>query len=104
MPQFEIVSLEEAMTRAATSRRARMAREYLSYIEQLGEGQAGRLKAVEGEKLSTIRRRLIAAAKLAGKSLKVKRVGEELYFWIQPAGEEPVTGGRRRRKTGEQRG
>ena len=94
MPQFQLVPLEEAIAKTATGRRAEITRGYLSYIEQLKEGEAGRLQAVETESVAAVRRRLGAAAKLAGKELVIKRAGEELYFWAQP--EAPSRGGRRR--------
>ncbi len=83
MPQFEILSLEQAMIKSATGRQAMIAREYLAYIQQLSEGQAGMLQASEGETLASVRRRLGAAAKLGGKDLVMKRAGDELYFWIR---------------------
>ena len=84
MPQFEMLPLEEAMMRSATGRRAEITKEYLSYIEQLGEGQAGKLAVSEGETYATIRRRLGAAAKLVNKDIIVRRAGDDLYFWAQP--------------------
>lgn len=94
MPHFELMPLEEATVKSASGRRAEITREYLGYIGQLGEGQAGRLRAGEAETISAVRRRLGAAAKLAGKKLVIKRAGEELYFWVEPGA--PPAGGRRR--------
>ncbi len=94
MPQFEVLSLEQAMIKSATGRQAVIAREYLGYIQQLSEGEAGKLQASEGETLASVRRRLGAAAKLGGKDLVMKRVGDELYFWIREEGASP-----RRRRT-----
>ena len=82
MPKFDLIPVEEAMMKSATGKRAQMAQEYLGYIEQLKEGQAGRLQAAEGETVGAVRRRLGTAAKLAGKNLTIKRVGDEVYFWI----------------------
>ena len=92
MPQFELVSLEEAMVRSATGRRAEITKEYLAYIERLAVGQAGRLQPGEGETIATVRRRLGAAARAGNKNLVIKRLGTELYFWTQA----PTTTGRRR--------
>ena len=64
MPKFDIVSMAEA-----------------GAIQGLEPGQAGRLVPGEGERVTTVRRRLGAAAKLSGKELVIKRVGEEVYFW-----------------------
>ena len=94
MPQFEILSLEQAMIKSATGRQAVIAREYLGYIQQVSDGQAGMLQASEGETLTSVRRRLGSAAKLGGKDLEMKRAGDELYFWIRQEGPNP-----RRRRT-----
>ena len=97
MPRFEVVSMQEAVVRSATGVRAQMAKQYLEYIEKLGENQAGKLQVNPDERPGTIRRRLNYAAKLAGKTLKVKLVGgNELYFWVQTSQEAKPR--RRRRK------
>ncbi len=102
MPTFNQVPLQEAMMKTATGRRAQLAQEYLQYIQQLAEGQAGKLQASDDEKLSTVRRRLGDAARLAGKNLVIKRTGEDLYFWVEPAGEQrPRRRGRRQRDVPE---
>ncbi len=94
MPRFELVSVQEALAKSASGKRAKILREYLGYIEQLAAGQAGRLQVTEGETVATIRRRLGAAAKFGGKDLVIKRVGDEVYFWVQAQG--TGTAGRRR--------
>ncbi len=99
MPKFELVSVEEAMMKAATGKRAQIVNEYLSYIQQLKEGQAGRLQPAEGEKVAAVRRRLGIAAKAAGKELTIKRVGDEVYFWVKSQDKgRPRRRGRRPRK------
>ena len=55
MPTFDQVSLQEAMT--ATGKTAQSTQEYLGYIGQLTEGQAGRLQPGEDESVTTVRRR-----------------------------------------------
>lgn len=99
MPKFELVSVEEAMMKSATGKRAEVIREYLGYIQQLKEGQAGKLQPAEGEKVAAVRRRLGIAAKAAGKELAIKRVGEEIYFWVKPPdkGRPRQRGGRPRK-------
>ena len=102
MPAFETIPLQEAMLKTSTGRRAQLAQEYLQYIQQLAEGQAGKLQASEGEKLSTVRRRLGDAARLAGKNLVIKRTGEDLYFWVESSEEQrPRRRGRRPRQVQE---
>ena len=83
MPTFEVVSQQAAELRAATGRHAEITREYLGYVNQLEPGQAGCLRPSEGETAAAVRRRLGTAAKLGGKNLTIKRVGDELYFWAK---------------------
>ncbi len=77
MPAFETIPLQEAMLKTAIGTRA-----------QLAQGQAGKLQASEDEELTTVRRRLGDAARLAGKNLVIKRTGEDLYFWVASADEQ----------------
>ncbi len=104
MPTFEVVPLQEARLKTATGRAAQNAREYTDYIQQLEEGQAGKLQVAEDEKITTIRRRLTIAANLLGKELTVKRMGDELYFWVEPAQEEKPRQRRRRSTSTEDTG
>ncbi len=98
MPTFDQVPLQEAMLKTVTgkSKTAQITQEYLSYIEQLTEGQAGRLQPGEGESVATVRRRLGVAAKVSVKDITIKRQGNEVYFWVQ---QEPRP---RRRRRGSQ--
>ncbi len=84
MPTFGQVPLQEAMLKTATGKSAQITQEYLGYIEQLPEDQAGRLQPDEGESVATVRRRLGIAAKLSGKDIIIKRQGNEVYFWEEP--------------------
>ena len=95
MPNFEAIPLSEAKERSTTGRPARITQEYLAYIEELQAGQAGRLQPAEGETVAATRRRLGAAAKLSGKSVTIKRVGDEVFFWL--GGQEQTTKRRRRK-------
>ena len=84
MSTFELVTVEEAIMRATPGKRAKVLEEYLGYIRQLTSGQAGKLQPGEGESVTAVRRRIGAAAKLAGKDLVVRRSGAEVYFWEAP--------------------
>ncbi len=95
MPRFDVLSVDEAMMKTATGKRAQITREYLEYLGELGRGKAGHLKAEFGENIAAIRRRLGVAAKLAKKDLVVKRGGDEIYFWIR--GSETMRRGRPRK-------
>ncbi len=87
MPQFELVSREDAEARTASpGKRTQIVQEYLGYITQLQEGQSGKLEPSPGETVATVRRRLGTAVKVSGKNVVIKRTGDEIYFWIeQPA-------------------
>jgi hypothetical protein len=86
MPSFERVKLAEAKLRTVSGKRARIIQEYVAYIEQLGQGEAGKLQPSEGENVAAVRRRLGAAARGAGISLTIKRAGDEVYFWVERRG------------------
>jgi hypothetical protein len=52
--------------------------EYAEYIQQLPQGQAGKLPSRENENPLTIRRRLVTAAQVLGVPLIIKRSGETM--------------------------
>ncbi len=88
MPRFDIVPIEEARGKTASEsasvrKRAQILQEYLGYIDQLTKGQAGRLVASAGETTATVRRRIGAASRSAGKKLTIRRAGDEVYFWVE---------------------
>ena len=85
MPKFDRVPLAEAKMKTASgsSKRAQIIAEYVAYIEQLGAGEARRLQAAEGEPITTVRRRIGAAGRQAGRSLTIRRTGDEVYFWSE---------------------
>ena len=83
MPKFEIITKEEARSKAKFSgKNGQIMAMYMFFIEQLKEGKAGKLKPSEGETVQAIRRRLGKAAKLAGKDLVIKKLHDEIYFWL----------------------
>ena len=98
MPKFERVPLGEAKmkTTSGGGKKAQIIAEYVSYIEQLGAGDAGRLQAEEGEPITTVRRRIGAAGRQLGRKLTIRRTGDEIYFWT----EETHRRGRGRPKVG----
>ena len=95
MPEFEVVSLDEARLKTANGRQGKIVKQYSGYIERLVEGQAGHLLMSDDEIVTTIRRRLVTTARLMGKELVIKRSGDELYFWLKAVEEEKP---RRRRR------
>jgi hypothetical protein len=78
MPELEIVSLEEAKGQG------KYLPEYIGYIQQIPKGQAGKLRILEDENASAVRRRLTQAAQALGISLIIKRSGQNVYFWVEP--------------------
>ena len=94
MPEFAIVSVQEAQSRTIPRRHGKFLNEYASYIKQLPTGQAGKLHSGGNENPLTIRRRLVSAANALGIPLVIKRSGEDIYFWREDgAGEERSPGG-----------
>jgi hypothetical protein len=51
MPEFTTVSVQEAQLRTIPGRQGRFINEYVAYIQQVPQGQAGRLKVGESENL-----------------------------------------------------
>ncbi len=96
MPKFDRVPLGEAKMKTASGKRAQIIAEYVGYIERLGDGEAGRLQAAEGETLSTVRRRIGDAGRQLETKLTIRRTGDEVYFWT----EGPRRRGRGRPKAG----
>ena len=88
MPEFTIVSVQEAQLRTIPGRQGQFINEYADYIQQLPRGQAGRLRAEESENPLTIRRRLVSAAQALDIPLIIKRSGNDLYFWREDGTEE----------------
>ncbi|MDA0770902.1 MAG: hypothetical protein O2821_11865 [Chloroflexi bacterium] len=83
MPKFELITKDEAQSKSRFGGRSgQVVAMYMFFIEQIREGKAGRLKPSEGETIQAVRRRLGKAAKLAGKELTIKRVHDEIYFWV----------------------
>lgn len=101
MPDFEVVPLDEARLKTLGGRQGQIFKQYSQYLEQLEDGQAGKLHTASDEKVTTIRRRLVTTARLLGKELIIKRTGDELYFWVKTPeeGEAPQRRRRTRRNT-----
>ena len=83
MPKFELINKEDAENKTRfAGKSGRILSMYSFFIDQLKDGKAGHLKPSEGETVQAVRRRLGKAAKLAGKSLEIRRVHDEVYFWL----------------------
>jgi hypothetical protein len=101
MPEFTTVSVQEAKMRTIPGRQGKFINEYADYIQQLPQGQAGKLSIGEEEKHTAIRRRLATTAKAMNINLIVKRSGNDLYFWREGTEEEQLR--RKRRYTRRRR-
>jgi hypothetical protein len=97
MPEFTTVSVTEAQLRTIPGRQGSFMNEYANYIQSLPQGQAGKLRVGEQEKHTTVRRRLVVAAKALGIPLIIKRSGNDVYFWREATEEEQPRRGRPRR-------
>ena len=85
MAVFELVPIQEAMAAsAAAGKRVQIAQEYASYVARLRPGEAGRLIPSAGETVATVRRRLGTAVRASGRSIKIRRVSPDIYFWDDP--------------------
>ena len=70
MPEFEIVTRQEAISSGTTGRRSQLLEEYARYIQGLGPDTAGRLTPSADETVATVRRRLGSAVKASGRSIQ----------------------------------
>ena len=83
MPKFELINKEDAEHKTKfAGKSGRILSMYSFFIDQLKDGKAGHLRPSDGETVQAVRRRLGKAAKLAGKSLEIRRVHDEVYFWL----------------------
>src|SRR5918996_2737178 len=105
MPDFAIVSVQEAQLQTLSGRQRQYLNEYAGYIQQLSQGKAGKLHVWENEKPTTIRRHLTVVAQMLGIPLTVKRSENDIYFWSEPLQEgqpKPRRGRRRRSQSQEE--
>jgi hypothetical protein len=92
MPQLQIVSLDEAQGQG------RFVPDFVAFIQQVPEGQAGKLILTEEENPITARKWLVLAAKAMDIPLGIRRRGRTIYFWVEsPLTQEQTTGAQQRR-------
>ena len=83
MARFEVMSQTKAEMDSATGKRAEIMIEYLGYLNQLKEGEAGVLTASGSDESPTaLRRRIGKAAQAAGKEIVIRRKDDVIYFWL----------------------
>jgi len=92
MPQLQIVSLDEAQGQG------RYVPDYVALIQQVPEGQAGKLLLSDEENPIAARKWLVLAAKAIDIPLGIRRRGRNIYFWVEsPLTQEQTTGAQQRR-------
>ena len=90
MVKFEVMSQTRAEMDSATGRRAEIMAEYIGYLNQLKDGEAGVLTVSSADESPTaLCRRIGKAAQAAGKEIVIRRKDDAIYFW-------PGSGVRRR--------
>jgi hypothetical protein len=57
-PSTETPTAPESVVRSATGVRAQIIKQYLEYVEKIGENQARKLQVNPDERIGTVRRRL----------------------------------------------
>jgi hypothetical protein len=80
MPEFEIVLMREAQASTIAGRQGGFIHEYMQYIRQISQGQAGKFHPGGYENPVTIRRRLVSAAQAVDIKLIIKRPGQDVCF------------------------
>jgi hypothetical protein len=88
MPDFAIVPMREAQASTIAGRQGRFIQEYIRYIRQISQGQAGKLHLVAHENPVTIRRLLVQAAQALDIKLIIKRSGQDMFFWRENGAEK----------------
>jgi hypothetical protein len=81
MATFQLIPLEEAR-RLVMAQRRLTETEYREYVSTLDGNTAGRIELSDGDRPISVRARLKAAAKAAGKVLEIQRQGNALVFWL----------------------
>ena len=81
MATFQLISREEAERLVMAPGRLAET-EYSEYVRELDRDNAGRIELSEGEHPISVRARLKAAARAAGRELVIQRQGKALVFWL----------------------
>lgn len=81
MAKFEKARVEEMFPqKKPKGQRTAMRKQYIEYIESLGNGEVGKLVLEPQENVLTIKNRLKAAAKAEGIDIKIKSRKPYVYF------------------------
>jgi hypothetical protein len=86
MATFQVIPLQEAQRLVMAPRRLAET-EYREYVQSLDADTAGRIELTDGDRSISVRAKLKAAAKAAGKTLEIQRQGNALVFWLRDSGD-----------------
>ena len=86
MPRLRVLSEEEVAQMHRRRGRAVDLTEYLDHLRDLSPGRVGEATLYDGERKSTIKRRLTAAAKQLGKGLRYRRSAENTIIYEVTSG------------------
>lgn len=81
MPRLTKVSIEEVPKSVPRKRKGKVQQEYGKHIKSLKEGEAGKFRVKDDKEGFAIRNRIKRAGAALGIVVKVKKVGDEIYFW-----------------------
>ena len=82
MPEFRKVPLEHVKGRRMSLERQQRIEEMKNYLQSLNESEAGILECREDEDPARVRRNLRTAARLLGKTIRVKLNDKTLTFYF----------------------
>ena len=82
MPDFELVSLDQAISAVAEGSRNSLLAEYIGYIQQLEPQVAGSLEVADEERPGVVSARLHAAARRIGEQITIRRYEHRIVFWL----------------------
>jgi hypothetical protein len=98
MVKVKHISIEQAKSMKRIIKPSAIVQEYTQILKELVPGEAREIDSKsEKEKPQTIKNRIVRVSKLLKMSeFQVKRVGDNIMFWLEPDTEEP------KEKTGKQ--
>lgn len=80
--KLDYIPLEQAKATKRKAGLAKIYKEYMSYLQKLKPNESGRITLEAGDKPATHKNRLQVAAKELGiNNLKLKRIGDVIFFY-----------------------
>ena len=96
MVKVNKISIEEAKSIKRTVKPSAIVQQYTQILKELAHGEAGEIDAKsEKEKPQTIKNRIVRLGKsLNMTELQVKRVGDKIFFWLEPENQDFIVEGK----------